>query len=834
MSIGILLGQALRMAQRDWRGGELRLLAVALVIAVAAVASVGFVVDRVRSGLQRDAAQYLGGDAVLDSDHPINDGMMQGAARLGLRSALTATFPSMAMAETGTQAGTLVAVKAVTDGYPLRGSLQLIEGAARRTASGIPASGTVWVEAQVLDALGVQQGDVLRLGNSRLRIAAVIAAEPDRAVQVLGFAPRLLINAADLPATGLIQPASRVTYRWLIAGERAPLRALLSLLQPKLERGQHLESLEDGRPEMQRTLARADRYMSLVALLTVMISSVAVSTAARRFAARRLDSCALMRCLGLAQNEILVLFCLEFALVGLLASLVGVACGLALHFVLVDLLAGLVQAALPWPSPYPGLQGVLCGLVLLLGFAIPPLEQLRRVSPVRVLRRDVGARTVRAWLAYVAGALGFVVLLLWTAGEARLGLIVGGGFLACVALFGAIARAAMQALQALRRRESQSIGVAWRFALAAMQRRPGASLAQVVALAVGLMALLVLAIARTDLVEEWRAQVPANAPNRFVINIQPDQVDAVAARLRAAHIAEAPLEPMVRGRLIEINGKRVGPEDFEDARARALIDREFNLSYRTDPPAHNRIAQGHWFAPDAPELSIEDGIAKRLGIVLGQVLRFDVAGQMVEAKVTSIRTLSWDSMRVNFFVIMAPSLLRQAPQTFITSFYLPEQQTRMVTELVREFPNLTIIDTAQVLGQVRGMLDQVIGAAQFLFGFALAAGMLVLYTALASSHDERVREAALLRALGASRRQLARAQTAEMILVGALSGALAAIGAGAVGWALAHFVFEFDFVAHAWVPLVGIAGGIVSALLGGWAGMRTILETPPLTSLREA
>ena len=834
MRLATSFGLALRMARRDWRSGELRLLALAIVIAVSAMSSVGFLADRVRSALQRDAAQYLGGDAVLDSDHPIDEALTQTAAQLGLRSALAVSFPSMALSETEAQTSTLVAVKAVTDGYPLRGSLQLIDRGVHRAADGIPDTGTVWVEPQALIALGLRQGDSLRLGNSRLRIGGIIDLEPDRGIQVMGFAPRLLMNARDLAATGLVQPASRVAYRWMVAGESASVRALVSFLGPRLQRGQHLESLDDGRPELQRSLTRADRFMRLVALLTVMIAAVAVSAAARRFGTRRLDSCALMRCLGLVQNDMLRLFVLEFASVGLLASLVGVIIGLALHFALVGLLSGVLRQALPWPTLYPGAQGLLCGMVLLLGFAVPPLERLRRVPPVRVLRRDVGPQTPRTWLAYLMGTVGFALLLFWTAGEVRLGWIVGGGFLGCLAFFGAIAHLAMRLLQWIRRQEHRSIGWTLRFALAAMQRRRGTNLAQLVALATGLTAILALAIARADLVDDWREQAPLHAPNRFVINIQPEQVDAIAARLRAAHIADAALEPMVRGRLVEIDGKKVGPESYEDARAQTLIDREFNLSYRTQPPPHNRIDRGHWFAPDSPELSIEDGIAKRLGIGLGQVLRFDVAGQMVDAKVTSIRTVNWNSMRVNFFVIMSPSLLRQAPQSFITSFFLPEPQAVLVNELVRDFPNLTVIDIDQVLKQVRGMLDQLIDAAQFLFAFALAAGILVLYTALASSHDERVREAALLRALGASREQLAQAQRAELILVGALSGAMATMGAAAVGWALARFVFDFDFVLHGWVPVAGVSGGIVAALLGGWIGMRGILETPPLTSLREA
>jgi len=355
-----------------------------------------------------------------------------------------------------------------------------------------------------------------------------------------------------------------------------------------------------------------------------------------------------------------------------------------------------------------------------------------------------------------------------------------------------------------------------------------------VALALGLMALLLLAVVRTDLVDQWRGQVPADAPNRFIINIQPEQAPAVIERLRAAGIEGARLEPMIRGRLVEIDGRKIAPDTYTDERARALVEREFNLSYRSDAPEHNRIVQGAWFGNAGGELSIEEGIAQRLHIVLGQRLRFDVAGQLVEARVTSIRKVNWDSMRVNFFVIMAPAQLRDAPQSLITSFRLAADQSALVPALVRSFPNLTVIDIDQVLGQVRSTLDQVIAAAQFLFGFALAAGVLVLYTAMSTTLDERVREAALLRALGASRAQLAGAQGAEMLMMGALAGVLGAAGAAAVAAALAYFVFDFAFVPHAWVLLAGVAGGIAASFLGGWSGMRRILTTPPMRSLRDA
>ena len=851
--------QSLRMLRRDWRSGELQLLALALVIAVAAITSVGFFVDRLRTGLQQDAAQYLGGDAVLDSDHPIADHWDADARSRGLRSARSLSFPSMAMADAPPRGGAalddsagadgghdarpdarsadasvLVAVKAVTPGYPLRGSLSIVDGGQPRAVAGGPPAGTAWVDAPLLTALGLAVGDTVRLGKARLRIGAVLASEPDRGTQVMGFAPRLLIGMADLDATGLVQPASRIAYRWMVAGERAPLTDLVAVVKSQVERGQHLETLDDGRPEMQRTLNRADRFLGLVALLTALIAAVAVNSASRRFVARRLDTCALLRCLGLTQGQIAGLFAGEYLVVGILASLAGVAGGLGLHLVLLQMLASLLPDSIPAPGPMPALQGLLCGLVLLLGFGMPPLEQLRRVSPVRVLRRDVGEPSVRMLLAYGAGAAGFGVLLIWAAGDARLGGIVGAGFIACIGVFALVARGLLLALQRLRRGGAPRLGVAWRFALAAMQRRPGATVAQLVALSVGLMALLLLAIVRTDLIDQWRGQAPADAPNRFIINIQPEQTAAVLARLQAAHIEGAALEPMIRGRLVQIDGRAIGPQTYDDERARGLIDREFNLSYRPDAPAHNTLVQGKWFAPGAPELSIEEGIAQRLRIGLGQKLRFDVAGQSVDATVTSIRKVNWDSMRVNFFVIMDPSLLRDAPQSFITAFHLPPDQGALTGSLVRSFPNLTVIDIDQVLGQIRAMLDQVIGAAQFLFAFALAAGILVLYTALASSQDERVREAALLRALGASREQLAAAQAAEMLLIGAVAGVLAALGAAAVAWALAHFVFEFRFVPQPWIAGAGIAAGMLASWLGARSGMRRILATPPMASLREA
>ncbi len=835
MGVVDLLRQALRMTRRDWRAGELRLLAAALVIAVAAVTSVGFFVDRIRLGLERDARQLLGADLVISSDRPVGDAERARAQAAGLATAETVIFPSMAVNDRNPNDTALAAVKAVSPGYPLRGALRVAEApdATDEITHDIPARGTVWVDATLLQSLHLAVGDRLRLGEADFRIARVITLEPDRGAQFINFAPRVMLNFADLPSTQLIQEGSRVTYRLLVAGNDAAVRAYQAWTNAHLARGQRIESLEGGRPEMQRTLERAHRFLSLVALLAAMVAAVAVAAAARRFSLRHLDSCAMMRCLGLAQREIFALFALEFVITGALACMAGVAAGFGGHFLLLDVVRRLIHTQLPLPSLLPAIQGGAVGLVLLLGFALPPLAQLRRVPPLRVLRKELGAPSGRAALGYLAGCAGFFALLLWSANDAKVGSLTAGGFALGIGAFALIAWLTLRLLAPLRAMTGR-LGISWRFAIAAVQRRPAATIVQLVALAVGLMALLLLTVTRTDLISAWRRAAPPDAPNRFVINIQPDQTAAVARVLAQAGVGEVTLHPMIRGRLIERNGKPIGPEDFTDERAQHLIDREFNLSYTDIAPSHNEIIAGRWYAPGAAELSMEQGIAKTLGVALGDELTFDIAGNKVSARVTSLRKVDWDSMRANFFVLMPSALLRNQPGSFMTAFHVTPAEGRVGPALVRDFPNLTVIDTSALLRQVQLVLDQVIAAVEFLFVFTLAAGVLVLYAALAASRDERVREAGLLRALGASRRQLMRAQMAEMVCLGGLAGLLAAGGAAATGWALAKYAFDFEYAVSPWVFVLGIGGGAACALAGGWFGLRTVLKTPPLTTLREA
>ena len=827
--------QSLRMTRRDWRAGELRFLLAALIVAVASLSSVGFFVDRMRAALNRDANQLLGGDLVINADQPIARQWREEAARRGLALAETVVFPSMALAGEGDDTQSqLASIKAVGQGYPLRGTLKLATGEGEDAATReIPAPGTVWVDAGLLPALQVKRGDTLRLGDSRLRIARIISIEPDRGASFMNFAPRVMLNMADLGATNLIQDGSRVIYRLLVAGEPGRVAGFQGWVRAAIKRGNvrgvRVESLESGRPEMRATLDRAEQFLSLVGLLSAMLAAVAVAMAARRFMLRHLDACAMLRCLGLTQRQVTALYLVEFGVVGLAGALLGAAAGFAAHFVLLEWLGRLVTKELPPASILPGVQGVATGMLLLAGFALPPILQLRNVPHNRVIRREQDAPQPLTLATYALGLSTFVGLLLWQAGDPRLGLLTAAGFLGGFALFALAGWLGLKSLRFLRPTFNHP---GWRFAITGLQRRTGATVVQIVSLALGLMALLLLTVIRGDLVSAWRQSTPPDAPNRFVINIQPDQKADIERRMAAAGIGKPLLYPMIRGRLIQVNDRRITGETYVEDRARRLVDREFNLSTMREAPPQNRIVAGKWYDDSRPEASVEEGLAKTLGLKLGDRLRFDIAGRQVEAVITSLRKLEWGSMRVNFFVILNPSLMRDLPRTWITAFRLPDSQAGFATALTRDYPNLTVVDIGSIVRQLQNVMDQVIAAVEFLFLFTLASGVLVLYAALAGSQDERIRESGLLRAIGATRAQLSRSQWLEFALVGALAGVLAATGAAVVGWALARFVFNFEWRFSPAVWLAGLAAGALCAFAGGWIGLRHVLRQPPLQTLR--
>ena len=839
---------ALRMLRRDASAGELRLLVAALVVAVAALTAVGFFTDRVRQALEREATQLLGADLVLVSDRPWPEELKHEAIGRGLRVVDTRTFPSMvAIGEADGRRIQLSEIKSVSEGYPLRGELrvkQLALGDARSNAlgeqehdspaEGIPAPGSVWVDERLVALLGLKSGDDLQLGQTRLRIAAILTYEPDRGLNFFSVAPRVLINHADLQTSALIGPGSRVVYRVLVSGSVAQVKSFRERLVERLGPGQRIEAIDNARPEVRNALDRAQRFLGLSAVLTVVLAAVAVALAARRYMQRHLDACAILRCLGLTQGELLRIHCLQFVLLGVGGAALGGGLGFAAHFILYGWLADLLPVALPTPGVMPAVQGMCVGFLLLLGFALPPILRLKGVSTLRVLRREFVQSGLSFW--YLLGSVVFGMLLLaglmiWLAGDLRLGGYTVAGFLVALLVFLVLARGAVRIAASVRGR---SVGVGWRFGLASLERHAVASVVQIVALALAFMALLLLTATRNDLLSAWQKAMPADAPNRFVINIQPEQLAGVRQSFAEAGLS-AEFSPMIRGRLVRLNERPVSAADYADDRAKRLVDREFNLSYRAQIPSGNTTTRGRWFTPEdvgSGVASVEEGLAKTLGIELGDRLRFDVAGESVEIKVVGLRKLSWDSMRVNFFILTPPGIIDSFSASWITSVYVPPAAQGFSAQLVGRYPNLTVVDVAAIVQQIQRVFDQVSHAVQFVFLFTLFAGVIVLYTALASATEERRYELGVLRALGASTEQLRRALIIELAAIGASAGLIASAAAIVVGRVLAQKLFQFDTpVDWALLPLSIAIGGILVPLIGWWA-VRPLLGLPPIEALR--
>ncbi len=820
---------SMRMLRRNWSAGELRVLLLALLIAVASVTTVGFFADRVQGALDAQANELLGGDLVLISDHPVPQPFVESARAQRLALAQTRTFPSMVSAAGNVN---LAEIKAVSAGYPLRGRLRVTDavGAADREVSGGPGPGTVWVAAALAGRLGLKVGDRLNVGRAPLEVASIIVREPDSVLDYFGIAPRVLMNEADLAGTGLIQLGSRVTYRLLVSGPGPAVDRFRKEATPRLGRGERIEGVRDARSEVRAALERAQRFLGLASLLSVVLASVAVALAARRFSQRQIDSAAMMRCLGASQATIFALHAWQFLALGVAACLMGSLVGFAAQEVLSTWLATFFTVELPLPGPMPAVRGAVIGFVLLLGFTLPPLIRLRSVSTLRVLRRDLAPAEPLSLAAFLLGLAALATLIVWQAGDLKLGAIALGGFAAALAVAAILG-------YALIRLVARARGVArgpWRYGLANLRRRTWASLLQIMALGLGIMAMLMLTLVRTELIVKWQESMPPDMPNRFAINIQDDQLAEVKRHFGELKLATPDLYPMVRGRLVAIGSRKVAAGDYTDERARRLAEREFNVSWSDTVRPDNKIVSGRFWAPgtQAQEFSVEEGIAKTLGIRLGDELSFDVAGSTFSARVTSIRKVDWDSFKPNFFVIASPPLLKSYPASWITSFHLPQGREDVVSGLVQRFPNVSVIDLTAIMAQFQRITDQVSKAVEFVFLFAIAAGLVVLFAAISSTQEERVFEGAILRTLGASRRQLTILQLAEFLTIGVLSGAIAAAGAVGTALVLSERVFGVAYEPSWLLPTVGLVAGAVGVAIAGLLGTRRAVSSPPLQTIR--
>lgn len=833
---------AWRQLRRDLKAGEIRILLAALVLAVLAVTAVGFVTDRAERALAIEANRLLGGDAVVRGDSPIAADINALADSLALQRTATVDLNTMVSVGSGSDARLQLGdLRALGAGFPLRGAFRIAAAdGVERDAASVPAPGTAWLSRAGASALDAQPGDSIGIGGSRFTLVALVVAEPDAALDYFNIAPKVFINLDDLAATGLVQEGSRIGYRVVVAGATGAVDRFVTAVKPELARGQKLETAGDARPEIRAALDRAGRFLGLAALVSVVMAAVAVAMAARQHSQRHLSGTAVMRCLGASQATLAGIHIGELLMLGVLASAVGVGLAYALQWGIGLWLAPVLGMTIPHAGWLPALHGFAVGLVVLMAFGAPPVLALRRVPALRVLRRDLDPTEPSAWLVAAAGLAGLAALLWWKAGSAALGIAMLAGLVGTAAVLGVLGWGMIVLLRRLRPHLRGSL----RYGLANVSRRPASSIGQIAALGLGLMALLLLTFVRTDLLDRWQLQLSADAPNRFIINVQDDQIDPVAAFIAAQGIAAPTLYPMIRARLVTHNGEPVvhaGTPDVDDAANapdRRRTEREFNLSTATALGDDNRVVAGRFWSPErlpaSAEISVESGYAKSLHWAIGDTVSFDVAGQPFQATVTSLREVDWTSFRPNFFVVASPGSLDGFPASHITAVSVPPDRPRFTAELVSHFPNMTVIDIDAVLAQVRATADQVSVVVEVVFWFSLATGLLVLLAAVSASQDERLLEGGVMRVLGGSRRQLRLAQASEFALVGLLSGIVAAVAASVLAGVVAVRVFDLPWQPNWAMAVAGALLGMLAALVAGMLATRKVLDSPPSQTLRES
>ncbi|MBO3274633.1 ABC transporter permease [Pseudomonas schmalbachii] len=829
MPLPRLFALAMRQLLRESRSGELRVLFFALLIAVAASSAIGYFSARLNGAMLVRAAEFLGADLVLSGTRPASPEQVEAGLRLGLQHAGSVEFSSVITTDQGIQ---LSSVKAVNETYPLRGELKSAPAPLQPDVpGGKPQPGELWVESRLLASLDLRVGDSVDIGRQKLRIARVLTFEPDRAGDFYSLTPRVLMNMQDLDATGVVQPGSRVRYRDLWGGSTDALQAYRKAVSGGLEANQRLLDAHHGNRQIGDALGRAERYLNLASLAAVLLAGVAVALSANRFATRRYDASALLRCLGLSRRQTLALYGLQLFSLGLVASLCGAVLGWLAQLGLFQLLANLLPPRVPPAGIFPAIAGIATGLIALAGFALPPLAALGRVPPLRVLRSDLLPVPMRTWMAYGCAMLALGLIMWRLSLDLRLTLaLLVGGLLAAVAL-GAALLLALNGLRRLLERAS----LPWRLGLGQLLRHPLAAAGQSLAFGLILLAMALIALLRGELVDTWHEQLPADAPNHFALNILPDEKQSFEDRVKALSPHAEPLFPMVPGRLVAVNGKPVQALS-EDVRSERALQRDLGLTWSARLPSGNAVVAGSWWdgsRGDLPGVSVEEKLAGNLGLKLGDRLTFNIAGQTREARVQSLRSVKWDNFQPNFFMVFEPGTLSNLPVTYLTSFYLPASQERELIELARAFPTVTLLPVDALLSQLRSILDQVTLAVEYVLVFVLAAGFVVLFAGLQATLDERLRQGALLRALGAERNLLLRTRRSEFALLGAASGLLAALGCEVVSFLLYWLVFDLPWRPHYWLLGLPVLGALLVAG-AGLLGTRKALNISPLRLLRES
>lgn len=822
---------ALLALARDWRSGELAVLLAALLVAVTALTGVGFFTDRIAQAVQQRAAEVLAADLRLNGTKAPDAAYETLAAENGIETARTVSFPSVVFFG---EESSISAVRAASPGYPLRGRVKISDApfTPARETDALPGRGEAWLDSRLLARLGAGVGDRVNVGASSFTVTQVLDYRPDQGSAFVDLAPSLLIPLADLEATELLGPGSRATYSVLFAGTPAAVRAFKPVLAERKQEGERLVDVSEESPQIQSSSNRAGRFLNLSAMITVLLAAVAVAMAARRYTQRHLDNVAVMKCLGASQRLVLQVTSIELALIALIAAVVGSALGYLAQAALAWLLGDLVRADLPPPTLAPAILGAATSLAILVGFALPPMLQLKRVPPARVLRRNLEPPPLRYSVSYGLAVAALLGVLFWLVRDAKLVVYVAIG----IAITLAVLYGAGFLLVKLAGRLRGAVGVAWRYGLANLARRGRESVVQVVAFGLGLMVLLLLAVVRNDLLEDWRASLPENTPNFFMINIPADQLEEFGQFVEGRGLPKPQLFPMIRARMTAINGRPIAELRPTSDRGRGFAEREQNLSWAKDLQVDNEIVAGRWWREDdygKPLVSVSTDYEEELGLQLGDKLRFDVAGETLEAEIASFREVQWDSFRPNFFLVFAPGTLDGLAGTWLTSMKLDAEQRKLLVDLVRRFPSVSVFDIDAILAQVRDVIDRASLAVQYVFLFTLAAGITVLLAAIQATRDERRYESAMLRTLGARRRVVLAGVASEFTALGMLAGVLAAIGATVAGWLLATEVFDLEYTIDPWVWVIGLFAGAVIVGGAGTFAARNVINHPPISTLRE-
>lgn len=821
----------MRMLARDWRTGELRLLALALVIAVASITAVGGFSDRVDTAFARQAGQSMGGDLVIHSNREIPQELQALARQHQLETARTLTFPSVV--RRGDEM-VLATIQAVDADYPLRGELRVAlqaytHGEARKQG---PAPGTVWLDGRLASLLQAGIGDHLALGATRLEHTRVLISQPDGGASFFAVAPRLLMHHEDLAATGLIRPGSRVRHRLLLAGSPDDIRQFRRELEARADPQFRIERFEDSQPELRAAMQRGEQFLHLAALVSVILAGAAIAMAARQYTRRHLDSAAVLRCLGAGRRELGITYLSIIAVTGLAGCALGVLLGYLAQSGLTVIAADMIGAPLPAPGPGAIATGSLTGLALFIGFALPPLLQVSRTSPVRVLRREQAADNWRSGLAALTAIAATIALMLWHTGDMRLTLRVAGGALLATLLMGMSGWLLVLGIDRMRRLTSGSS--AWLHGIASLARRRGETALLITGFGLGITVLLLLGLVRNDLLGNWQDSLGEQTPNQFLVNIQAHEREPLATMLTRAGITLPEFYPMVRARWVRHNNRPVRGEDFAEGRTRRMALREFNLSWAETLPDDNRVSTGQWWDRSdhgRPLLSMDEDLARRLGVETGDTLTFEVAGESIDLEVHNLREIRWDSFNPNFFTLVPPGVLEDYPATWITTLHLEPDQQQLPARLIEAFPSLGVIDVQAIIARVRDVVAQISMAVQYVFLFTLLAGVVVLLSAVQATREQRRREVALMRALGASRRSVLIAMGTEFAVLGLVAGSVSVFAAGAAGWLVGRELMDITYIPSAGIIITGLAGATLGVAAAGILAIRPVLSQSPMRVL---